>query len=672
MGSKWWGHSPDSRCFMLGRRWIILAALVAVSGCGIKAPQAPRWNVAIRVPIASRSFDLPYIIEHAGVSGLRWLADSGAYVRIERDLDTVFVGDHLRVAPISSSSHLSVGQFDIATNTRTSRTLPLGELYGGPVGFIASFAAEARRTLPPMAGWDAVEVQSGQVRAVVANQLGITLDSVTITLYNSGQSAPLVTIAVGGPIATGDSAAGTGAIRPGTVGSTWDFALRFYTPGGTILTADDKYVSVAAQLPSGLRVASATGIVPALAREFTDSLKISAEHSIRAAAFRSGHLSITWANRTPLPFDVSWTCPSLTHGGVPLAGYASVNPSGSFETSIDLAGYEFSGVTSPSVARLQASAQSAGSSGSVVTMSSTDGIAITADLRDLTLESATAALGVTSQSVEWDSFALNLPDGLGAIGLDGGTCVLSVTSSLPWAARVSGHVSNENAVSIPVEGTILPGSTGHPVVSNLPVPGIAALLRPLSREISFTAAVEYGDGTTTGTVRASDFLVARVILTSPASIYADSVSLSGDVLRADLSGNNDFNRSGRLVRGDLDVSITNHLPLGATLTLKIGTDSSSVTTQPRLMFGPSIISPAPMDGSGHATGESSTTLHFSIGPEDISLFERDTLWVTGDLSLIGPGNGIPSRIGVADYIEWSASARLEIRSESATQQEGSR
>jgi hypothetical protein len=659
-----------SRSSKLSRRWITLAAVLVISGCGIEAPQAPRWNVAIRVPIASRSFDLPYIIEHAGVSGLQWLADSGAYIRIERDLDTVFVGDHLSVAPVSSNSNLTVGPFDIGTNAQTSATLTLGELYEGPIGFIASFAAEARRTLPPMAGWDAVEVQSGQIRVAVANQLGITLDSVVVTLYNGGQSSPLLTIAVGGPIATGDSVAGNGPIRPGTVAPTWDFALRFYTPGGTILTADDKYVRVAAQLPSGLRVASATGIIPALAREFRDSLRISAEHSIRAAAFRSGHLSITWANRTPLPFDVLWTCPSLAHGGVPLAGYASVNPSGSFETSIDLAGYEFSDPASGSMALIQASAQSPGSSGSAVTMSSADGITITSDLRDLTLESATAALGATNQSVEWDSFALNLPAGLGAIGLDGGTCVLSVTSSLPWAARVSGHVSNENAVSIPVEGTVLPGSTGHPVISNLPVPGIAALLRPLSKEISFNATVEYGDGVSTGTIHASDFLLPRVILTSPASIYADSVSLSGDVLRADLSGNNDFNRSGRLVRGDLDVCVTNHLPLGATLTLKIGTDSASVTTQPRLMFGPSIISPAPTDGSGHATGESSTTLHFTIGSEDISLFERDTLWATGDLRLIGPGDGIPSRISMIDHIAWSASARLEVRSESGTQTGG--
>jgi hypothetical protein len=627
--------------------------------------------VALRVPIASRSFDLPYITEHSGIEGLSWLADSGAYLRVARDLDTVFVGDHLSVAPISTSSHLAVGQFDIATGARTSTTLQLSDLYAGPVGFVASFSAQTRRSLPSMTGWDAVEVQSGQVRTVISNQLGIALDSVTITLYNSGQSQPLVTLAVGGPIATGDSAVGSGPVGPGAVTSAWDYLLRFYTPGGTILTADGKYVQVTTELPSGLRVASARGIVPAISRDFSDSIRISNEHRISAADLRSGRLDLTWSNATPLPFDVQWTCPSLTRAGEILAGHASIGAGGSFETNIDLAGCEFSNSASSSVAELHASVQSPGSSGSVVTLAGTDGIGITASVHDLRLGSATGALGATSQSVQWNSFSLNLPDGLGDIGLDSGTCVLAITSTLPWVAHVAGHVSNERSVTIPVTGTILPGTGGDPTVSNLTVPEIAKLLRPLSREISFAATVEYGDGVSVGTVHATDFLLPRVILTTPASVYADSVTLSGDVVRVDLTGNNDADRRGRLVRGDLDISITNHLPLGARLTLRIGGDSAGVSTQPRLVFGPSIISPAPTDGSGHATGESTSTLHFGIGPEDISLFENDTLWATGDLLLIGPGAGVPSRIAATDRIAWSASARLEVRSESATQ-EGTR
>ena len=111
------------------------------------------------------------------------------------------------------------------------------------------------------------------------------------------------------------------------------------------------------------------------------------------------------------------------------------------------------------------------------------------------------------------------------------------------------------------------------------------------------------------------------------------------------------------------------LLLGAKLTLKIAADSASVDSQPSLVLGPSVIAPAPMDSTGHATGESETTLHFIIGSEEIRLFERDTLWATGDLMLIGPGHGIPSRIGTTDHIAWTASARLEVRTEAQTQAE---
>ncbi len=671
MGSRGRIHQGIRRNTRTGQR-VVFLALIIIAGCGLKSPQAPRWTVALKVPIASRSFDLPYIVDHAGVDGLQWLGDSGAAFRIERNLDTVLVGDNLTVAPVSTSRQFTVGQFDIATDTRTSTTLALADLYPGPVGLIAAFSAETRRTLPSNPGWSAVEIVNGQARSSVSNQLGITLDSVQITLYNHGENSPLVTIAIGGPIATGDSAVGSGPIRPGAVAPSWDFALRFYTPGGTILSADNKYVSVSAELPTGLRVASATGVIPAFTRDFADSISISSEHAVYAAAFRSGILRMTWGNTTPLPFDVQWTCGNLTRAGVPLGGHTTVGALGSTDATIDLAGCEFAGGGSASQARIAATVQTVGSSGTTVTLHSTDGVTVTTAARDLVLESATVALARTVQSVEWKSFALNLPSGLGDIGLDGGTCVLSITSSLPWSGHLSGQVSNERSTSIPINGTILPATDGHPVQTNIPVPGIAALLNPLSRNISFTATVEYGDGATVGTVHATDYLLPKVILTSPADIFADSVALQGDVSHADLSGSSSSDRRGRLVRGDVEITITNHLPLGAKLTLKLAGDSTSLSTSPRMTIGPATIAPAPMNAQGQATGDSTTTLRFSIHPEDVSLFEQDSIWAVGDVMLIGPGGGVPSRISASDRITWNASARLEVRTEAAMSPEESR
>ncbi len=641
---------------------LILCPLIIV-GCGLQSPQAPHWTATIEVPIASHQLDLAYIVSHSDLEGLKWSQDSGAFFRIERALDTVFVGDHLTVATQTGNSQFSVGQFAIGEGTRTAEALPLSDLYSGPVGLIAAFSAQTRRSLPAVSGWISAEVQDGQIRVAVSNHLGVTLDSVAIAIYNGGGDTALANVSIGGPILTGDSAVGEAPLRPGLIVPQWDYAMSFYTPGGTILTADDKYVAVTADIPSGILVTRATAVISPLNRQYTDSLSLSREHSLSEAVFGSGRIDIGWANTTPLPIAVQWVSPELRRDGISLSGSEVIGPNSSASRQIDLSGFHFFGSAATSSARLEMTVLSEGSGGQTVTMNSNDGVSVQTVAHDIALESATGALSPTRQTVDHLSTAIAWPNGTKDLGLDSGTLILSVTSTLPWPVQLEGQIANQSGLTVPVGGVLQAGSPAHPVLTEITVPDVAALLRPLPTEIIFGGSITYGDGVTTGTVRASDFVAPRLTFTSPADLYVDSVNLRPDIMWANLATGDQVERRGRLKNAQVQVVVGNHLPLGAVLTLRIASDSASAVSNPGIVFGPSVVTPAPTDHTGRTTGESTSLLQYIVDSAHIALFEGQGVWIAGELRLIGPGNGAASRIRPNDYFNWSASARLEVRSE---------
>jgi hypothetical protein len=156
-------------------------------------------------------------------------------------------------------------------------------------------------------------------------------------------------------------------------------------------------------------------------------------------------------------------------------------------------------------------------------------------------------------------------------------------------------------------------------------------------------------------------LAPSLRLSAPAHLYLDSLTLRGDPERADLSTDEDADRTDRLVNGELMVVVRNRLPVGAQLTLMLARDSSSLATSPVLILGPSEVASADVDADGWSTTPVESVLRFYLDESEIELFERDEVWVTEEIVLAGPVNGQPSRIAADDYIDWTAAATLTVR-----------
>ncbi|GAB4321240.1 MAG: hypothetical protein Kow0074_12060 [Candidatus Zixiibacteriota bacterium] len=645
---------------LLRRSVLVAVGIHLCAGCGLESPKAPTWTIDAQVPLASRSFDVPYIIDRIGIDELQWSEDAGVTFHVARTLDSIFVADNLRLSSLSTNLELPLESVHFAVGASVSRTLTLDELHPDPVGLITAFSGEVRQSLEPVSDFTTAAVEDGTLQVTVDNSLGLTLDSVTVALFDADNLSPFATIPIDGPLVTGSSTTITTSVPESTIGAQWDLALAFYTPGGTILTADDKSVTVTVVLPDGIRVSSGTGAVSAFSYTTANTILLSSDHVVHSADIASGVLTVHWQNETPVPVEIDWQCSDISRDTVPLSGHVAIQAHSDYTQTVSLDGYEADLTAHASQLTIDVTVSSPGSDGIVVGIDASSVLAAETSFSDVVLSSGTLALARTTQSIPSLQTTIEWPNGLESIGLAEGTATVEITSSLPWPVTVNGQIQSPGGESIDFEG-LIPAAGQDVAVSTLEIGRVDALLDPIPQTLTVTGTASYGDGVTSAYVSNTDYLVGRLVFTAPAHLLLDSSAVHGDPEPVELADNQGDNLDGRFVGGQITIDVSNHLPLSADILISIASDSLRLTDDPELLLGPSRIDAAITNASGQAVEASQSTLTFMLDEHDVSLFARDSIWVTETLILNGPSAGVPAVIELTDYVDWNATAVLAVR-----------
>lgn len=635
------------------------ASLILTAGCGLQKPEAPSWTIDLLVPIANRHIDGPYIASHAGSEYLRWHNDSGLVWNISAGLDTVLLSDKIRATPPVSAGIYALGSIVVGQGTELSSRIDLTDVTALAAGTVPELTTAQTASFQQATSFDSLSGASGNLLLNIENELGVTVDQVTITLSAPG-SGVLASFAVPGTIPSGASQSVTHPFANISCGNDWTSTLSFHTPGGTVLSAAEKFIAVHASFPEGISAGYARAVLGQTTREYDDSLILSDTHSLSAATIGSGQLVLGWTNSTPLPVTIYWESPDLLRNGNILAGVATFAGGSSSSTTIDLAGVNYTSDGSPSSARVAVVLQSDGSNGQTVEVAQSQSIGYSLSWSEVTFASATGQIAYTQFSTGTQTASLTWEDGLDEAGLDQWDAYLVVTSSLPLAAQLSGEVRTNTGLQLPMNGTVVPSSGGVSQTRLLLQHDDSPLL-PLPSEIQFSGTVTIGGSGGTVSLDASDFVSASVEFSAPAHMYVDDVSLNIDPSYVTLSGEDYGDRTSRLLNATVTISVANRFPLGGQFTLRMASDSASVDSGDALVFGPSTLSPAMTDASGNAISVTTTELTYTLDSSDLALFEREVIWFSESLTLLGPGQGQPARISPADVLDWNAQARIEYR-----------
>lgn len=635
---------------------ILAASLGFAASCGLEKPQTPNWDVDLLVPIASRHLDGPYLAAHSGTEYLRWHPDSGLVWTVRTGLDPVTLAGHLVTAPPPSTGDFPLGSINVGENEVLSSIIALEDVAPLTAGVVPDIAASIDAGFTAAATFDSLSGADGILRLEIENELGVSIDQVAVTLYSA--AGPIAVIAVPGAIPTGETRLVDHAISNLSCGDDWSTNLSLHTPGGTVLSAADKYVAVRATFPDGMTATYARGVIDPMIREYEDSFSLSDKHKLSTAFIAEGQLTLGWTNSTPLPVTVSWFVPELSIAGSPLSGQTVFAPNSSSSLPINLAGAVFLSSHDNSVADVNVTVQTAGSNGQMVAISGSQTVGYSLAWSPLTLASATGEIsptvietGLLSTSVDWEA-------GLEDAGLDQWSAELLVTSSLPIPAELNGHVTLNTGLDLPFSGTV-PAATSGLATVRLPLATGSAPLQPLPSQISCEGTVVFGGNTLTMSVSEDDFVTATVQFNAPSHVYVDDVKLEIEPTSVALSGEDFGDRTGRLKSAVITVNASNGFPLGGQITLRLATDSAGLYAPNALTLGPSTLAPALSDASGYAVSASTTQLTYTLDSADLTLFEREVIWLAELLELTGPGNGQPARISATDALDWNAQARIE-------------
>lgn len=641
---------------------ILLLGLAFFAGCDLQSPKSPQWTVDLAVPLANRHIDGPYLAAHAGTDYLRWSNDSGLVWSVSTVLDPVYVSEHLKVTVPAQTRSARLGSVTVGAGTSVEREIALSDLTPLAAGEVPEFATQIAATFPDAPGFDTVGGASGDLVIQIENALGLTLDQITIHLNAGGH--PVAIVQFPDLIAHGQTASRTVTLAGLSVGNDWDFTLGVHTPGGTILSAADKYLRLSASLPDGVRAAYARGIVAPSESEQSDSLRLSDTHLLSAAELATGQLTLSWRNHTPLPVTVAWSSPNLLRDGVPLSGLINFAPDAEHAQIIDISGTVYTGGTTRSYAAVNLTVQTSGSDGQLIEVSDADQVELALAASEWTLASASGQIAPTEFATGTQSARFEWDDGLDAAGLDGWEAYLRIESSLPLAAQFNGTVASNTGLVLPFAGTVPARVGSQPTVTRLPLMHGDIPLWPLPGQVACAGTVTLGGETADITITAADFIRAGVEFAAPAHLYVDDVQLDLEPTAIDLSSDDYGDRTDRLMAAIVTVTIQNRFPLGGEFVLRAAADSIAVDGDGAVVFGPSTVAPAATDAQGFALAPVTSVLTYELNREQLALFERDRVWFAESLRLVGPGAGTPARIAADDVMDWQAVARLELKLDS--------
>lgn len=657
-------HLSSKKLFRLELRSAAIGLFVTAlaTGCGLEKPKAPNWTVDLLMPIANRHVDGPYIASHAGTDYLTWANDSGLVWKIVTQLDTVLLGDNLRTTPPEAGGLFYLGSVVIGEDNEVSCRIDLDDVTPLSAGTIPELTTSITAPFQAATSFDSLAGGTGLLRLEIENELGVAVDQVTVTLSTNGTSQ-LASILVPGTIASGMSQTVAHQISNLTCGNDWTATLAFHTPGGTVLSASDKFIAIHASFPQGISATFARAVVGQTMREYSDTLVLSQTHQLSSATISSGQIHINWTNTTSLPLTVNWQSQDLLDNGLPLRGEATFGVGGSSSVSIDMEGVNYVSSGPLSSARIAITVLSSGSNGQTVQVADSQSIEYELSWSELTFSSATGSIAQTQFSTGTHTATLTWDNGLEAAGLDTWDAYLVVTSSLPLSAQIDGLLTTNTGLNMPVSGMVGAAASGVSRARILLHHDDESLL-PLPSQVGFAGTVTIGGGNNPVSLAASDFVSAAVEFSAPAHMYVDDVSISIDPSSVSLAGEDFGDRTNRLVNAIVTITVANRFPLGGEFTLRMASDSGSVNSDGALAFGPSTLAPAATDGSGNATAVTTTELSYTLDSADLTLFEREVIWFSESLTLLGPGQGQPARISPEDALDWNANARIEYRIDS--------
>ncbi|MBK7141155.1 MAG: hypothetical protein IPH75_03615 [bacterium] len=641
---------------------LIVVVVLSMVQCTVKKPEAPEWNTQLVVPLVNRTYDMPEIISRIDQDAISMDDDSNVVFSVEQALDTVQLdAANLTTASLSYNISQQLGQFTIAAPNVTPVTVPIGDMPSIPQIYpavVPDLSFDIPATFPALSGMTSATIADGSLYLVATNNLGINLNTVSVTLFDEGRSLTVGTQTFAAGINDGETDSVLFVLDGQTISNSFSATAMCHTPGGAIPSADGREFAVEIHFVSDLTVDGAMAEIPAISRDFSDAVSLDESDVITSAVLSGGQVGLTINNNSALPATLEITIPDLKLNNVPLQVTRQVTSSGTTNVSIPLAGYVLSpaDIVLPQELPINISATIAETAPNQVTVSSINSFGVQASISGLTFTAVTGNFSSTNMTIDPIVQDIDVPTGFDSIQLVNAVLTIELENSVGLPGQLDINLVGNNGKTLNINGLVNARVLATAATTTLTETDVANFLSPLPSQVSISGSASFGDGSS-GTIRDGDYITGTVRIDAPVEMIIPETPIETDIESEEIEQDDIDQITDHVIEARLVYNITNHLPLGASISLVFSADSATLYTNPELVIDSISVSAAPVVSSVVVDTLSTGEQTILLDSADIQILKHAKLYIGQELILHG-SNGQPVKLTKNDFI--SVIGRIEV------------
>lgn len=644
--------------FVLG--FVVIIVFLTVVQCDIKKPEAPTWTTNLTIPMMSRTYTMPEIIDKINQPGLGFDDDSNIVFNYSSDIDTFNIdADEMRIDDLSLSFAEHLGLISLDLSSPPNQTFHLTDLIAVEGGIIPGTGFDIYYDLPAIADYDWADVAEGGFYVVLVNDLGIDLTLVQMELFDryyirSLTNPPLTfphTIPAGGRDSVYVDVSGQ------TISSQLGVDLHCETPGGTVLTVDDKMMASSVKMGT-LLVSSACAHIPEMTRDIVTHVQIADDNSITSGEMTSGTAVVSIVNDTELDAVIDITLPDFRQEGIPLIRHVTVSGNQSRQIFIDLSDCTFEPLdqTHPQDIECHAYASIDSTAPAKVIVSDDDSISVYVAITSVEFSAIEGTFNSTEAQFDNVDLEIDLPRGFSEIQLLNARMTLHVENAFDLDGDISITVEGSNGQSLVIDTTIAAGSATEPSVTLIIKDDLADFLNPVPEAITVSGSAGFSG---TGRITPDDYLFATVHIASPMEMMIGSATFEGDLTSEDIDQKDIDKITNHVLEARVISTIENHLPLGSSVDIYLGGDSATILDNPQVVIS-LYVDAGTFDENGNVIASTSSENIIVLDSLDIKVLENPILYTAQMISL-NSTEGQAVKINLDDYIHVSAIVEVEYK-----------
>jgi hypothetical protein len=657
----------DSRLFTFSTKMalslVIAVIFLTLVQCTVKKPESPTWNTNLVVPVVNRTYPMSEIIRKIDQEGITMDQDSNVIYTLTRDIDTISLdADNLSTGDLSYSFAQQIGLMEIDPPSVPPVTVSFAQISGLATGAVPPSSFQVTNDIPTVTTFSSASLAGGNVWVEVTNNLGIDLDTVRLTLRDVGNNQTVGTQSFAAGLTDGETDSVQFDLSGSTLSNQFEVIADCHTTGGTVLSASGKELVTTVTFEDNLAVTTAIAAVKGTDLQFTDEVNLGESDLVYNAILAGGQLQLTIANNTSLDASLVITLPDLRNNNIPLTIARPVSANSNDVVQLDLSGYslEPTDSTAPQAIAVEVDATVPGSGTTHVSVDQTDNFDVTAGLTDLSFSSVTGLFAGNDATIDPTVEEIEVPKGFDSLQLATAILTLEIENGVNMSGLIDITINGSNGKQVLLNGAVTSGGPSMPSTTLLIDSTVADFLFPIPDQITVTGTATFGDGNSVATITANDYVFARVNIIAPMEMTIGETTVETDI------------ESEEIEQDDIDVvtdhveelrfhyNITNHLPLGTTVNILLGPDSTTLLANPELVIGALTVNAAPTIAGIVSDTLSSGYQSIVLNNEDIQILTHDTLYIAQEIILHGT-NGQVVRLTNSDYLILQGYFEVEYR-----------